>query len=249
MARWPKRKAGAASPRLPAFGGIDSVAPMSDRREELRTPHPPASAEFGHVVPGGPAHRYPPSGPVDVRKFTVGRYDNNVYVLASGGQALIVDGAAEPARIVSEAEGLDIVGIVQTHGHHDHVGALHALVEMLDVPVLAHPGDPMPVAAEVLRDGQRLVVGSAVIEVLHTPGHTPGSVCFYVEGFLVSGDTLFPGGPGNTRGDRTDFDRIMESLDRLFRLPDETRVLPGHGLDTTLARERPYLEVWRARGW
>ena len=217
--------------------------------EDAVTPHPPATPEFGHVERGGPAHRYPPAGDLQVTKVCVGEWDNNVYVLAAGGEALVVDGAAEPERILAEADGLRVLGIVETHGHADHVGALADLVDALGVPVLAHAGDRMPVPTEPLAGGETLSVGPVDVQVLHTPGHTPGSLCFLANGYLFSGDTLFPGGPGNTRGDRTAFATIMKSLDTLFRLPDDTRVCPGHGLDTTIGRERPYVEVWRERGW
>lgn len=215
------------------------------------TPHPPATPEFAHVEPGGPAHVYDEHDGVAVTKFSVGPFDNNVYVVrcTATGQAMIVDGAADASRIVAEVGDADVVGIVQTHGHPDHIQALEALVESMSVPVFAHPADKMPVAASALSDGQTLKVGALEIDVLHTPGHTPGGICFHVSGHLFSGDTLFPGGPGNTFGRRQAFDQIMGSLDRLFALPDETRVSPGHGLDTTIGRERPYLEAWRARGW
>ena len=102
----------------------------------------------------------------------------------------------------------------------------------------------------LLKEGDRITFGTLTLEVLHTPGHSPGSICLVSQSYCVfSGDTLFPGGPGNTGGDRAAFRQVMRSLDRLFDLPDETRVLPGHGLDTTIGRERPYVEVWRARGW
>ena len=217
--------------------------------DQEATPHPPATPEFGHVVPGGPSHAYPSNGALQVTKFSVGPYDNNVYVIASKGEALLVDGAAEGDRILDELKGLRVRAIVQTHNHPDHTQALPRLVDELSVPVLAHPGDPMPVPTEPLTGGERLPVGDLELEVIHTPGHTPGSLCYLVDGFLFSGDTLFPGGPGNTDGDRSRFARIMESLRSLFELPDGTRVLPGHGLDTTLGRERPYLDVWERRGW
>lgn len=215
------------------------------------TPHPPATAEFGHVAPGGATHHYPEAAGVRVRKLSVGPSDNNVYLVESAGEAIIVDGANDPARILKEAEGLRVTAIVQTHGHGDHVQALKPLVEALRVPVLAHPGDAgrMPVATEPLRNGETVRVGRAEIGVLHTPGHTPGGLCFLFGSHLFSGDTLFPGGPGNTDGDPERFTQVMESLGRLFALPDATRVSPGHGLDTFIGRERPYVEVWRRRGW
>lgn len=217
---------------------------------DLETPHPPATAEFALVVPGGPAHEYPSGGAARVVKFSVGPMDNNVYLISSEGEGLIVDGAAEPDRILREIDGIRVTAIVQTHGHQDHVQALPALVEALGVPVLAHPEDPMPVPSQPLTGGERLQVGAAELLVLHTPGHTPGSLCFLLGGrHLFTGDTLFPAGPGNTAGDGGRFARIMVSLGELFRLPDETWVSPGHGLDTSIGRERPYLETWRSRGW
>ena len=223
-------------------------------RDDQTTPPPPATPEFAPVQVGGPVHEYPSRAGVTVRKLAVGPYDNNVYVVASGGQAIVIDGAAEPDRILAEVSGLQVVAIVQTHGHVDHVQALPTLVRALDPAVLAHPADPWPVPIEPIADGDAVGVGDVSVRALHTPGHTPGSVCFLLEtpggpAHLFSGDTLFPAGPGNTRGNPDDFTTIMRSLDRLFELPDDTRVSPGHGLDTTLGRERPYVPVWRARGW
>jgi glyoxylase-like metal-dependent hydrolase (beta-lactamase superfamily II) len=223
---------------------------MSERRNQA-TPHPPATTEFGLVTQGGPAHEYPPEGAMGVVKFSVGSYDNNVYLIASDGDAVIVDGAAEPERILSEVDrmGARVTAILQTHNHFDHTGALSALVQKLKVPVLAHPADRMPVGTEPIEDGERLAVGSLEVVALHTPGHTPGSMSYLAGAHLFSGDTLFPAGPGNTGRDRRAFKQIMRNIDRLFELPDDTRVSPGHGLDTTIGRERPYVEVWRARGW
>lgn len=220
----------------------------------MQTPHPPATAEFGHVTRGGSPLVYPVAetgdGSLAVQKITTGDYDNNVYLIRSGNEAIIVDGAAEPERILAMAAGTTVAGIVQTHGHFDHVQALASLVEVLGCPVYAHPDDAMPVATEPLRDGQTIRVGDVAVDVLHTPGHTPGSTCFVAGPFLFSGDTLFPGGPGNTEGDPARFARVMDHLEtRLFALPDNVRVCPGHGLDTFIGRERQYLPVWRERGW
>ena len=213
------------------------------------TPRPPETAEFGVVKVGGPVHDYPAEDLLRVRKIAVGSYENNVYALIAGDDALIVDGAAEPDRILSLVEGLNVIGIVQTHNHFDHVAALSALAEKLDVPVYAHPEDPPPVPFTAISEGDILKIADVMVTALHTPGHTPGSVCYTTGGFLLSGDTLFPAGPGKT-GDPERFTEIMGSLDRLFsELPDETRVCPGHGIDTTLGRERPYVETWRSRGW
>jgi glyoxylase-like metal-dependent hydrolase (beta-lactamase superfamily II) len=219
----------------------------------METPHPPQTPEFAYVTPGGPTHVYEPNGCMHVKKFSVGPFDNNVYVVHCTGtnKALIVDGASDPDRILREVEGMDVVGIVETHGHPDHVQALPKLVEALGAPVYAHGDDAskMPVPTKPLRGGETMSVGDVDVTVLHTPGHTPGSLSFVARGHLFSGDTLFPGGPGNTNNKRPQFDEIMRSVDRLFELPDDTRVSPGHGLDSSIGRERPHVETWRARGW
>jgi glyoxylase-like metal-dependent hydrolase (beta-lactamase superfamily II) len=222
---------------------------MTDPSDQ--TPRPPETAEFGHVVSGGSAHEYPAAGELRVVKLSVGPYDNNVYLISSGGQALIVDGAADAERILGEvaSRGLTVTAIVETHGHMDHVQALADLVRALGVPVLANPGDRWPVPTEPLADGRSLTVGDTQVRAIHSPGHTPGSTCFAVPGFLFSGDALFPGGPGKTENAAA-FRQAMTSLDGLFgELADETRICPGHGLDSTIGRERPQVEVWRARGW
>ena len=133
-------------------------------------------------------------------KLSVGPYDNNVYLISSGGEAVIVDGAADAERILGEvtSRGLTVTAIVETHGHPDHVQALADLVRALDVPVLAGAGDRWPVPTEPLADGHTLTVGDTQVRAIHTPGHTPGSTCYVVPGFLFSGDALFPGGPGKT---------------------------------------------------
>lgn len=186
---------------------------------------------------------------------SVGPFDNNVYVVGSPatGEAVIVDAAAEPEKIVAACQGLAPRMVLTTHGHHDHLGALDAVQEAFDVPFLLHPAD-VTIAGrqpdDILEDGQEIVVGQVALHVVHTPGHTPGSVCFVVEPFLLSGDTLFPGGPGATQWDYSNFGQIMDSLEqRLFTLADPTLVYPGHGEPTTIGTERPHLGEWRERGW
>jgi glyoxylase-like metal-dependent hydrolase (beta-lactamase superfamily II) len=237
-------------------GAMANDKQAGDDRSEQETPHPPQTAEFAHVTPGGPAHVYPEVlDGVRVTKFSVGAYDNNVYVIASDGEAIVIDGAAEPERILAETDGLRVVEIVETHGHFDHVQALPELIERLGAPVLAHPGDTWPVPTQPIAGGETRTAGRAVLGVLHTPGHTPGSTTYALLGSdgtpvqLFTGDTLFPGGPGNTRSDAGSFDQVMQSVEVLFEFGDDVVVSPGHGLDTTLGRERPYVEVWRRRGW
>lgn len=189
-----------------------------------------------------------------VRKIRVGDMENNTYVLECPvtHDALLVDGCFEPDVILAGSEGAHVVGIVQTHGHYDHVEALPALKDELDVPVYAHPAESYPVPVDVeLSDGDTISFGkNHEVVVLHTPGHTPGGVCLLTGDHLVSGDTLFPGGPGNTWEDAKLFAQIIDSIEsKLFSLPDETRVYPGHGDDTTIGAEKPHLEEWKERGW
>ncbi len=189
-----------------------------------------------------------------VRKITVGPYENNVYIVACRvtGQVVIVDAAAEPDRILQAAAGLDPTAVLTTHGHHDHVGAADDVAAALDIPVLLHErdhtlaglGSTRPLPGGVMR------LGDTTIEIAETPGHTPGSVSVLLDGAVLTGDTLFPGGPGATRFSYSDFDQIMRSVrERLFTLGDDTLVFPGHGLDTTIGAERPNLGEWERRGW
>ena len=188
-----------------------------------------------------------------VRKIEVGTMENNVYVLEcpETHDALLVDGCFEADEILAGCEGANVVGIVQTHGHFDHVQALPELKQRLGVPVHAHPGDDYPVAVEnTLQDGDSIPFGNRSVTVLHTPGHTPGGICLHHGRHLVSGDTLFPGGPGNTWEDKDAFEQIIEAVrTKLFVLPDDTAVYPGHGKDTTIGAEKPHLQEWIDRGW
>lgn len=179
--------------------------------------------------------------------------ENNTYVLEcpETHDALLVDGCFEPDVIIEKSSGASIVAIVQTHGHGDHIQALPELVERLRVPVLAHPGESYPVLIDrELADGDEIEFGNRKARVLHTPGHTPGGICLLVGKHLISGDTLFPGGPGNTWGDADRFKEIIGAIrSKLFVLDDDTVVYPGHGLDTTIGNEKPHLQEWIDRGW
>ncbi len=212
-----------------------------------------------HTVPDGPPVEVV-DGPLRIRKRSVSEMDNNVFLLACvrTGLSLVVDAADDAPAIRALARDTAPLAVVQTHGHWDHVRAWAALVDDPGLEVWGHAGDldRYPHAPDrLLDDGQHLAVGDLDVEVIHLPGHTEGSLLYLVHGatrpWLVTGDSLFPGGPGATFGDLAAHQRLMDGLERRVfdRLPDTTRVLPGHGDATTLGTERPHLDEWRARGW
>ena len=190
-----------------------------------------------------------------ISMLAVGPYDNRVYILScpETKKAVVIDAADEADRIIAACEGLDVQAILTTHGHSDHIQAVDKVKAAFDVPFLLHPADREVAERSFdgpLHDGQEYQVGTVNVHVLHTPGHTPGSVSFVVEPVIFSGDTLFPGGPGATRWPYSSFGQIMNSVEqKLMAYPDPTVVYPGHGAETTIGNERPHLEEWRARGW
>jgi glyoxylase-like metal-dependent hydrolase (beta-lactamase superfamily II) len=189
--------------------------------------------------------------------FSGAPMDNNVYLLVCPRtqDAVLVDASGDGEQILKAIRQAQarVRLILMTHGHADHWGALGRLRDALGASVGIHLADAemLPLTPNfALADGQRVAFGAAHLDVLHTPGHTPGSVCFLSDGQLFSGDTLFPGGPGATKPPLGDFPEIMRSLrEQLFTLPDATLVFPGHGDPTTIGRERPSLDEWEARGW
>ena len=189
-----------------------------------------------------------------VRSLVAGPSENNVYLVAcrETRRAVLIDPAADAARILQAAAGLTVEAILLTHGHHDHLGAAVEVSRALALPLRLHPADATLAGLPgvlPLADGDQIRCGTVTLEVRHTPGHTPGSVCLLSGSTLFSGDTLFPGGPGATAGPAA-FGEVMASLRRrLFILPDDTVVLPGHGPATTIGAERPSLNEWERRGW
>lgn len=214
----------------------------------------------GEVKVGGPAAVRDVPG-IRITKVAVGPMDNNAYFLrcARTRDTLLIDAAAEPDRLLEARDDGLLISVVTTHQHPDHWQALEAVVGVTGPNVIAHRDDagglPIPVTQTVV-DGDVISFGDASVEVIHLRGHTPGSIALLYRGdperpHLFTGDSLFPGGPGNTRGNAADFSSLMDDLEsRVFgRLPDETWVYPGHGNDTTLGAERSHLGEWRERGW
>ena len=191
----------------------------------------------------------------EIHMVVVGPMDNDVYVLrcTETGDAVLLDAANEHERLLELCTKLGVRKVLETHGHWDHIQAVPQLRDAgYSVGVTAQDADMLPSYDEVIEDDSVIEVGRLKLHTIHTPGHTRGSMCFRLEGHpvLFSGDTLFPGGPGTTKFEGGDFSTIIRSIeDRLFKLPADTIVLPGHGDKTTIGTERPHLQEWVDRGW
>ena len=190
-----------------------------------------------------------------VRLFKVagmGPYDNNGYVIADPAtkEAYIVDAPAQVEWLLEEAKDFQVKAALITHTHPDHIAGYDDLVRLSDIPVAVHPADAERLPGKpafLLEHGEELSLGQQRIRLIHTPGHTPGGVCLAVDDCLVSGDTLFPGGPGMTRSAET-FQQLIQSItERLMTLADGHGVYPGHGADTTLADSRREYEAFAAK--
>jgi len=192
---------------------------------------------------------------VRIDKLVVGPVENNVFVVRckSTGDALIVDAANEHELLLEVSQATGVRRVLTTHGHWDHIQAVEALRDAgIEVGISAEDASMLPSYDFVIPEDAVVELGDLRLRTILNPGHTRGSMSFLLEGhpILFSGDTLFPGGPGNTTFEGGDFSQIIESIDRkLFTLPGDTLVLPGHGLDTTIASESPHLQEWVDRGW
>ena len=184
--------------------------------------------------------------------------DNNIWLVGADGDVVVVDAAHDAGPIIDAVRGRNVVAVVCTHGHNDHVTVAPQLGEALDAPVLLHPADEVlwrmthpGKEFRALQDGEVLNVAGTELRAIHTPGHSPGSTCLHAPelGAVFSGDTLFHGGPGATGRSYSDFPTILASIsERLGKLPGDTVVYTGHGETTTIGGELVHYDEWVARG-
>jgi glyoxylase-like metal-dependent hydrolase (beta-lactamase superfamily II) len=219
----------------------------------------------GDVAPGGPADTRE-AGDLLITKVAVDpEMSNNCYLLrcASTGDQVLIDAADEPDTLLPLIGDAGLTHVVTTHQHWDHHRALPAVVAATGAEVVAGAPDAEAIAEQTgvtvtrsVEDGDTIPVGSCSLRVIRLTGHTPGSIALLFDDgsgqpHLFTGDSLFPGGVGNTFDDSDAFRQLIDDVStKLFdRLPDETWFYPGHGSDSTLGAERPHLTEWRERGW
>jgi len=189
---------------------------------------------------------------IQIERLELGPFGTNAYIVVCQRtrDSLVVDTPAEAGTIMDRLKGTNPRYILLTHNHMDHLGALAELHSRLKVPLAAHALDAGNLPASVARqlnDGDTISLGNLKFEVLHTPGHTPGSLCFRYGRYLLSGDTIFPGGPGATRSPEA-FRQIVKSItEKIFVLPDDTQIYPGHGDSSVLKKEKEEFAVFSSR--
>ena len=189
---------------------------------------------------------------ISIDRLTLGPYETNAYLVVclKTKESLVVDAPANAPDIIKSLSGTQPRYILLTHDHYDHTGAIVPLRARLKVPLAAHPLDATQLKKPpeiTLKDGDSLKLGNLEIQVLHTPGHTPGSLCYEIGKYMFVGDTIFPGGPGHTETPE-DFQQILKSITgKIFQLPDDTILFPGHGDSTTVKKAREEYAVFASK--
>jgi glyoxylase-like metal-dependent hydrolase (beta-lactamase superfamily II) len=182
----------------------------------------------------------------------LGPVSNNAYIVADTqtNDAVIVDAPEGCEAVAPEAKGLNVRQVIVTHRHRDHWAGIAAMLSSFDVPVLCHEADREPYAQYVkgtLGEGDEVEVGSLRLRVLHTPGHTPGCICLYFGDHLLTGDTLFPGGPGRTRSNDDLQQEIASITSKLYVLPEHVAVYPGHGANSQIGASKAEYAVFAGK--
>lgn len=189
---------------------------------------------------------------IRIDRMALGPYETNCYLMVCRrtGESLVVDAPGGASEIIEGLKGTKPRYILLTHDHLDHTGVLDSLRSQLKIPLATHLGNTHQLKTPpeiILEDGGRLALGELNIEVLHTPGHTPGSLCFKIGKIVIAGDTIFPGGPGKTNSP-ANFRQILSSItEKIFKLPDDTVLFPGHGPETTVAKAKEEYAVFASR--
>ncbi len=189
---------------------------------------------------------------IQIEKIETAPFGTNAYIIVckETKDSVLIDAPGEAERIATQLTESNPKYFLITHSHMDHIGALNELKTRLNVPICAHPLDAgyLPLSPEILlKDGDEVHFGKLRLKVLHTPGHTSGSVCFMTGRYLISGDTLFPGGPGRT-STPSDFEHIVKSIkEKILVLPDDVQIYPGHGDSTILKKEKEEFAIFSSR--
>ena len=189
---------------------------------------------------------------IQIERLELRPWGTNAYIIIclQTGDSVLIDAPADASIIMKRLQGTNPKYILLTHSHMDHIGALSELQSKLKVPLAAHAADSarLPSPPEMLlNDGDVVSFGKVKLEVLHTPGHTSGSLCFKIGKYLISGDTIFPRGPGKTKSP-ADLRQIIESItDKIFVLSDDTEIYPGHGDSTILKKERDEFAIFSSQ--